>query len=96
MERASRAESEVCGRDFHLVPIEYLEYMCATGDPSAFRNALISLRVSEGWLQWDSDPSGDWHGAMPNPLPANPIIETAAGEFLWMDKNRQDLSRIGC
>ena len=67
---------------FHLIPIVYLESMCAFQDPDVFITALKTLQVDETWLHPDSDPSGEWHRAMPDPLPLNPILEAVAGDFL--------------
>lgn len=67
---------------FHLVPIVYLESMCAFRDPEIFIKALKTLQVDETWLHPDSNPSGEWHRAMPDPLPVNPILEAVAGDFL--------------
>ena len=74
-------------RAFHLVPIEYLESMCATRDPEVFSKAVYALAVDESWLHWDNDASQGWREVMPDPLPANPLLEAAAREFLWMQES---------
>jgi len=68
--------------NFHLIPIVYLESMCAFQDPEVFFTALKALQVDETWLHPDGDPSGEWHRAMSDPLPLNPILEAVAGDFL--------------
>jgi len=82
MAKAAKAISGEGQESFGLIPIDYLECMCATKDPVVFTNALKTLQADETWLHWDSDPTGEWHRAMPDPLPLNSLLEAAAGDLL--------------
>ena len=68
--------------NFYLMPLYYLEAMCATENCEEFSRALIQLEVDTTW----HDPSGEgprnrWLHAMPDPIPKNRILVEAEDEF---------------
>jgi len=90
-----RATKEIIGEpaDFHLVPIDYLEAMCAGGDESKFLEALDALKVDDSWGDMSTaDPMPAWDSAMPHPHPRNPILEEAAGYILSIVDTRNEES----
>ncbi len=78
-----RKRSEHEPPNFCLVPVRYLESMCATESPEDFCRALMKLEVDATWHDWTGEgPQSRWQRAMPDPLPKNRILMEAV-EDIW-------------
>lgn len=68
---------------FHLVPIIFLEQMCAYRDRDIFYKALDTLLVDDGWRDWTGPGIQDkFREALPAEYPHNPIMDAAVEDFL--------------
>jgi hypothetical protein len=68
---------------FYLMPVTYLEAMCATENREDFFRALMKLEVDEKWSDpSDEGPRNRWLRAMPNPMPKiRVLVEKAEALF---------------
>lgn len=68
---------------FHLVPMKFLEQMCAYQDREVFFKALDVLFVDDSWRDWRGPGIQDkFRDSLPSKYMHNPIIGNAADEFL--------------
>ncbi len=79
--------------NFYLMPLYYLEAMCAGENRDSFFRALKELEVDEKW--YDMSVEGQrqrWSRTLPDPMPRNRILDEAAEEFwaayLWPSADR--------
>lgn len=69
--------------NFYLVPVRYLEAMCATENLDDFYYALKKLEVDVTWHDpTDEGPQTRWERVMPDPMPKNRLLMDAVNE-LW-------------
>jgi hypothetical protein len=69
--------------DVHLVPVGYLEDMCAFKDKSVFFSSLEQLKLDASWLNYVGDgPDARWEQTLPDIRPENPYTRGMADAFM--------------
>ena len=69
------------GLQFHLVPLTYLESICAHKDPNLYVAAMDILTVSPSWrIPAAEGPEKELERLIPGPWALNPIVDAAAQE----------------
>lgn len=68
--------------EVHLIPLPYMEFMCAVGEESAFMNSLSTLQIDNSW----GDPNGKgpetaWKESMPEDYAQNPLVNEATQQL---------------
>ena len=67
---------------FHLMPLPYLERLCAGGSRALFYRGLAELRVDDRWKSYfDEGPMARFEAAMGGAPDANPITSGAYERF---------------
>ena len=68
--------------EFHLLPIDWLERICAMGSKEVFYEAIDLLKVDTSWDdQFGGQPEDRLERLIPHDLPVNPILHDASEQF---------------